>query len=438
MSGATETHAPVRERLGATRLVGLLAEFETAGELKDAAARMNAAGYRNWDAHSPFPIHGMDAAAGIRMTVLPWIVMAFGVAGCLTALVLQAWTNSYSVEVPGFWANVTGYDYTVSGKPKMSLPAFIPVTFELTVLFSALSAGIGMLVLNNLPMFYQPLFRSARFRRVTSDRFFISVEATDPKFHRSETESFLRGLHPSAVETIEDPLEHPTGPSYAKTVGISLACLALIPLAIVWYMRNNKSSEPRIHIVQDMDNQERFKAQQASTLFADGRAMRPPVGATSERPLGITVARGELRSDEAYYTGLKDGQFVTSLPSGHFAVDAALLERGRNRFEIFCSTCHGMDGRGGGRTNLRALELGGGWVQASDLTDDERRARPVGHIFNSITNGIRNMGPYGDRIPETDRWAIVAYVRALQRSANGVQSDVPADLWPELQKRKPE
>jgi len=172
------------------RIVGLLLELTSASELVRACEQVREAGYTRWDAHSPFPVHGLDRAMGLSPTLLPWIVMGAGVTGCLTGLGLQWWTNGVN------------YPFVISGKPFWSIPANIPVTFELTVLFSAFGAFLGMLVLNGFPRWHHPVFSSRRFRRATIDRFFVSIEAGDPRFDLETTTEFLRGLG-GPVETLE-------------------------------------------------------------------------------------------------------------------------------------------------------------------------------------------------------------------------------------------
>lgn len=185
------------------RLYGLIAEFDTPAAIMDAARAVREAGYRWWDCCTPFPVHGLDRAMGVRPTILPWLVLAGGLTGALLGLVLQAFTNASALEL---WAlvDVRGYPFIVSGKPLNSLPAWIPVIFELTILLSALGAVGWMLLLNGLPRLYHPLFRNDRFARVTDDRFFIVIEARDPKFFRDDTEALLRSLDPIAVEAVED------------------------------------------------------------------------------------------------------------------------------------------------------------------------------------------------------------------------------------------
>jgi hypothetical protein len=176
---------------GTLRLYGYLAEFETVDGLYQAAQAMRDAGYSRWDAHSPFPVHGLDDAMGIRGTRLPWLVLGGGIAGAGLGLLLQWWTNAVD------------YPLNISGKPFFSLPANIPVTFETTILLSALTTVVGMLALNRLPQYWHPIFGSERFKRATSDRFFISVEAADPRFDAEATRRLLESLGAAGVERLE-------------------------------------------------------------------------------------------------------------------------------------------------------------------------------------------------------------------------------------------
>lgn len=185
------------------KLYGYIAEFETPGDLMAAAEKVRDAGYKWWDCHTPFPVHGLDKAMGIKRTILPVIVFFAGAAGTAAAFALQAFTNSLGWTIwAGVW--VTGYPFLISGKPAMSLPAFIPVMFEVTILFAALTTVSLMFLFNGLPWLYHPLFKSNRFRRASNDRFFISIEARDPKFLPKKTEEFLKSLDPIAVEAVED------------------------------------------------------------------------------------------------------------------------------------------------------------------------------------------------------------------------------------------
>jgi len=171
---------------------GLIAEFDTVDGVIAAARASRDAGYNRVDVHSPFPIHGMDDILGNRPTILPWIVLLGGLAGLFGALSLTIGTMAYH------------YPYMISGKPFISLPAFIPIVFECTILFAGISAAVFMLLLNKLPMLYHPLLKSERFRRATDDRFFLLIEAGDRRFDRNQTRRFLEAQQPLAVELIEE------------------------------------------------------------------------------------------------------------------------------------------------------------------------------------------------------------------------------------------
>jgi mono/diheme cytochrome c family protein len=407
-------------------LHALLIEFDSPGALLTAAEQVRDAGYTKWDTHSPYPIHGIDEAMGIRPTRLPWLVLILGLTGCAAGLVLQWWTNAVDARQFGFLpVHFQGYAFHISGKPVFSLPANIPVIFELTVLLAALGAVIGMLASNNLPLFHRPLFGHPRFRRVTTDRFFITVDAADPLFDEHRTAALLASLAGAPAERIEEPSSPARFPAALVIGGVIVVCLALLPPLWVAKARVSTSPEPRIHIIQDMANQERFKAQQAQPLFADGRELRPHVPGT--------LARGDLHDDPHFYEGKVDGDWATTFPP-QIEITEAFVRHGQQRFNTYCAPCHGLGGAGDGIVGQRAVNLvTPGWVAPSALTTDPTVIeRANGHLFNTITNGIRTMPPYGDQIPERDRWAIVAYVRALQRSQHARIEDVPPDLRAEL------
>jgi mono/diheme cytochrome c family protein len=182
------------------------------------------------------------------------------------------------------------------------------------------------------------------------------------------------------------------------------------------------SPEPRIHIIPDMDNQPKFKTQARNPIFADRRAMRPPVEGA--------VPRGTLLGNPALTSGKIGEEWVEAVP---VEVDGEFLRRGRQRYDIYCSPCHGLAGFGDGMVAKRADELQEGtWTPPTSFHSDLLRERPDGHIFNTITNGIRNMPGYGPQITVEDRWAIVTYVRALQRSQNATVDDVPPEIRAQL------
>ncbi len=171
-------------------IYGLMAEFEDPNALVAAAHRAHHEGYRRMDAYSPLPIEELHEALGMPHTKLPLIVLIGGVIGCLSGYLLQ------------FWVSTMAYPLNIGGKPLHSWPAFIPVTFECTILGAALSAVFGMLALNGLPQPYHPVFNVARFALASRNRFFLCIESKDKKFHPEHTREFLESLGPKEVTTV--------------------------------------------------------------------------------------------------------------------------------------------------------------------------------------------------------------------------------------------
>ena len=188
-----------------------------------------------------------------------------------------------------------------------------------------------------------------------------------------------------------------------------------LPLAVIARARAVRSSDPKIHIVQDMGIQPKYKAQARSEIFADSRAMRPNVP--------DTIARGQLRDDDHLYRGRVNDDWAkyNAVP-----ITEALVRRGQQRFEIYCAPCHGLAGAGDGPIHQRAVKLGEPkWVPPALLVNQQRREQVEGYLFDIITNGIRNMPAYGPQVLTEDRWAIIAYLRALQLSRDVSIQEVP-------------
>jgi ActD protein len=173
-------------------LYGLIAEFENPGDLIAAARRAREEGYRAMDAYSPYPIHELTEALALPRTKLPLLVFIGGALGCGTALLMQ------------WFATAVHYPINVGGRPLASWPSFIPITFELTVLFAAGTAVLGMLGLNGLPMPYHPIFNAARFALASRDRFFLCIEARDPMFDAEKTSRFLATLGARVVSEVDE------------------------------------------------------------------------------------------------------------------------------------------------------------------------------------------------------------------------------------------
>jgi mono/diheme cytochrome c family protein len=441
-----------------SKLVGLLAQFDDPDSLISACNEARLAGYKAMDAYSPFPVHGIDPAIGIQRSLLPFLVFCVGFGACFAGLGMQYYTNAAD------WSPIfPGYAFKISGKPLFSFPANIPVTFEIIVLSSAFATFLGMWGLNKLPMFSNPLHRISRFKRATNDKFFLMIETKDENFNRSETESQLNQWGAVAIEECRQDLTDNQLPSWVRLVGLLGVFLLMLPPVMIFRNMGMTSRSPRLHVVPDMDWQHKEKTQVLSPvmengeyLFTDERAMRKPVDGS--------IARGQLEVDSEMYRGVKKdykaaansaktnarlvsasiedkedapaepdqadqaedvSMWMTQFPEG-VTVDQAFVERGQQRFNIYCSACHGYDGNGNGLVNQRAMALGANgqaqWTAAKsmhDATVKDDSKNPLGRIFDTITNGRNTMGPYGAQIPAEDRWAIVAYVKALQET--GIQ-----------------
>ncbi len=173
-----------------TPIYGMMAEFDSPSDLVAAARRTYEAGYQKIDAYSPFPIEELAEAIGFHSNAVPLVVLIGGLIGCLSGYALQ------------YWISVITYPINVGGRPLHSWPAFIVVTFEMTILFAGLAAVLGMLALNGLPMPYHPVFNVPRFAFATKDRFFLMIFSTDLKFNPVDTRRFLEGLSPRSISEV--------------------------------------------------------------------------------------------------------------------------------------------------------------------------------------------------------------------------------------------
>jgi mono/diheme cytochrome c family protein len=429
-------------------LAAVLAEYDSPQSVTAAARQVREAGYTLTDAYTPFPFHELDHALGIGKTRLPWFTLGAAAVGAASGLAMQ------------WWMNAIDYQFIISGKPIFSIPSGMPVVFACAVLFASFATLFGMLFLNGLPRLSNPVFGSERFLRVTNDRFFLSIDARDPQFRHEDVTRFLQGTGAIGVEDCWKPTDTKLPSQIGPLLVIVLAILC-IPPVIIARMRATDSALPRFHLIQDMDFQPKFLPQSQNALFADGRAMRPQVSGT--------VARGHLDADSRLYRGLEDngmtlqaallGAQAPAAPDDQqpdaaanagappkdpldqlpwvsqfpVVIDMATMKRGQERYNIYCATCHGLAGDGDGLVTQRALELEQGtWVKPVSFHTPAVRDQPVGRLFHSITHGVRKMPPMGDIIPVHDRWAILLYLRALQRSRTGSPDDVPAELLPQL------
>lgn len=173
------------------KIVGILAEYDSPSAIFHACEKVRDAGFKNFDSYTPFPVHNLDKAMGIKPSILPWLVLIAGLSGGILAIGFMVWASAFD------------YPLNIGGKPTWSIPAFIPITFEVTILFSALTAVFGMFYLTGLPKLNDPLFDVARFHRATDDKFFIMIGHKDAQFDLERTKEFLQTTNPSSIEMVE-------------------------------------------------------------------------------------------------------------------------------------------------------------------------------------------------------------------------------------------
>ncbi len=373
-------------------LYSVSALFHTADDIIHAAKAVRDAGYTKFDVNSPYPVHGMDDAMGLKQSKLGFVTLFAGFAGALGLFLFVVW--------------VTAIDYpnVIGGKPFFSWPAFVPVTFEATVLTAVLTT-IGALIVFffKFPNNSHPIHDTSYMKAVSSDKFGLYIKASDPLFDEKKIKEFLKSLHGDNIASIYyDEEEINYSPSIFEPKFLLLLLVVAVMTSGGTYFTLNKLMY--IAPFDWMMNQNKFKPQATTTQFADGRAMRPLVEGT--------IARGFLPYP---YKGNPDA-------AGKYLVNPLLptketLETGKKKFLTFCSPCHGNFGSGDSRLN-------GQFPNPPTLHSDKVRNWPDGNIFHVITEGQNIMPSYTTQVSREERWAIVQYVRALQRSHYAKESDV--------------
>jgi hypothetical protein len=311
-----------------------------------------------------------------------------------------------TISIVGFmsWITLVDYRLVIGGKPFWTWPAFVPIAFEITVLLASVLTVITMIVLYfRFPNNSHPLHDTPYMKQVSSDRFGMCVQANDPLFNEASVRKLLTELGGKDIASIflePDDLTHGQKLFDPKFLGV-LALTAIVTSATTYVVFNKVLyMEP----FSWMSEQAKLKAQKPSDLFKDGIGMRPPVEGTVARGFLPYAFKG--KPDEA-------GKNLVNplLPT------PAVLERGKSRFLTFCSPCHGNFGRGDSR-------LQGQFPNPPTLHSDKVRTWPDGNIYHVITEGQNAMPAYGTQVPREDRWAIIHYIRVLQRAQNAKESDL--------------
>ena len=370
------------------KLYSLAALFKTPDEIINAAKETTKAGYKKFDVNTPYPMHGMDRAMGMGKSKIGFVTLFFGLSGA-TFIFLFMW-----------WCYAVSYNIVVGGKPFFAVPAFIPITFETTVLFAAISTVVGMIaVYFKLPDNSNPLHDTEYMKAVSADKYGLVIEASDEKFDKPVVTEFLKKLGAYKIESIYFP-EPENYRMFAPKFILFLIVIAALTSGMT-YVTLNKLMY--ITPFDWMDYQNKLSAQEGSSIFANGEGMRSPVEGT--------VARGYMPYP---YEGEANPMQVLSNPT---IPTKQILDLGKRKFLTFCSPCHGNFGNGDSR-------LQGQFPNGPTLHSDKIINYPDGRIYHIITNGQNAMPSYARQITRNERWAIVDYIRVLQRAENAKESDL--------------
>lgn len=367
-------------------VVGL---FESADKLLSAIPQVKSHKLGRLETYTPYPVHGVDEALDLRRSPLGGMVLVMGVIGALTALGFQ------------YWISAVDYPIVTGGKAPWSWEAFVPIMFEVMVLFATFTAGLGMLLLlNKLPFFGHPLLGSKAIRSITRDRFALAVEA-DPELDSEAARQALLAAGASDTEVLPAPDTSPflTSDFILRTLGGILAACLVSGFIMYWAIKLFPVLPPMSH----MQDQPRLSAQQGSAFFKDGRGMRMPAPGT--------VARGHLPTA----TGTQEEAAAMPNPLPRTQDVFAL---GKAAFSDRCAVCHGAVGNGVG-----SLTAAYG-AKPANLQAEQFRDYPDGKIYWVIMNGKNAMPSQGADLTEDQRWAVVHYVRALQRAQNAKDEDL--------------
>lgn len=370
------------------KLYGAAALFNTPDEIMHAAKAVADEGYKNFDVNTPYPLHGMDRAMKLKPTKLGFVTLFLGLTGT-TFILLFMW-----------WAMSVDYPMVIGGKPFFSLPAFIPITFEVTVLLGALSTVFGMIsVFFFLPHNNHPLHDSVYMKSVSSDKYGVVIEASDKKFEEGKISDYLKSLGAYNIELIYYPEEvkfpviDPKFIGFLAVTAVIISVLTYLTLNVVVY------KEP----YNWMEYQDKLQPQESSNYFRDQYGMRKPVQGT--------VARGFIPYP---YMGKPAPTEVLVNPSLPTAENLAL---GKRKYLTYCSPCHGNYADGDSR-------LRGQFPNPPTLHSTRARDMADGMLYHIITNGQNAMPSYAQQVSREERWAIVNYLRVLQRAKNATEADL--------------
>lgn len=370
------------------KVFGLAALFDSPDSIIKAAKTVSDKGYKNFDVHTPYPVHGMDKAMKLPPSKLGYVTLTFGLTGAAIALLFMYWTMSVD------------YPMIIGGKPFFAFPAFIPVTFEVTVLLATLSTVIGMITFF---FFYpdnsHPIHDTNYLKSVSIDKFGVCIEAADSKYNEEEIRKLFADLGAKSTEIIY--FAEKVDRKIFEPKFITLLIVTASIVSGVAYIHLNK-----ILYLPPFDwmmEQSRLNVQSTSSFFNDNFGMRTPVKGT--------VARGFLPYE---FSGVNEPSSPLANP---FFPSKENLALGEKKYNTFCSPCHGNFGDGDSR-------LRGQFPLPPSLHTTKAREWQDGNLYHVIVNGQNVMPSYATQLSTEERWAIVNYIRVLQRAKNASDADI--------------
>lgn len=374
------------------KLYSVAATFDDPNKIMIAADKVSSAGYKKYDVNTPFPVHGMDDAMKLPPSKVGYFTITFGLTGTSLMLFFIYWITSVD------------YPQVIGGKPFYGIPAFIPVTFEATVLLGAIGSALSLIIyFFKFPNNSHPLHDTEYMNAVSSDEYGIYIEAKDKMFDMEGVKSLFNSLGAKKVHEIyyEEEFLTQKFSLFDKKFIIGLVVIAIFT-SFSAYMHLNKLLY--ITPFNWMVDQPKVSAQQASTFFADGFGMRTP-------PEG-TVARGFI---PYAFTGKPEeaGKYLAN----PLEANERNLDLGKRKFLTFCSPCHGNYANGESRLN-------GQFPNGPTMHSDKVVNWTDGQLYHVISEGQNVMPGYSKQATRDERWAIVLYVRTLQRAMNAKESDL--------------
>jgi mono/diheme cytochrome c family protein len=366
--------------------------FDSPDDISHAAEKAVENGYTKFDVNTPYPLHGMNKAMNLPPSKLGYVALIFGLSGTLGAL-LSLW-----------WVSAVDYPIVIGGKPFFSFPAYVPVMFEVTVLSASIATVLAMLfVFFKLPNNAHPLHGTKYMQKVSADKYGISIQADDPKFDEELVKKFLENVHAKEIIPIywdNDEINHEHKIFEPRFV-VFLLIVGLLTSGVTYFSLNKLMFMVPFNWMMEQPKQ---NAQQISIFYTDQFGMRQPVTGA--------VARGFLPYQFKGQPDVAGERLFNPIP-----ISKESLQLGQTKFDIYCSPCHGYHAEGDSR-------LRGQFPNPPSLHSEKVRKWSDGRIFAVLTDGQNIMPSYSTQLTVDERWAVINYIRALQRALNAKESDL--------------